>query len=138
MNADRNATLRLATWLTIVTVIPPSAAPIGIMPQAKKRYTLLTRPSRWEGMIAWRRLTVMTFHVAPSAATTAKSTITIGHHDDNPTNSETSALEPSVIARHVPLPSRFDIRGARLLPSAPPAASPKPMIVNSSGPIFRI
>src|SRR5512132_1774923 len=108
-NADRRATRRLARWLTTVTVMPPRAAPIGIIPHAKKRYTLLTLPSRCGGMIDCRKLTVITFHVAPRVAPMPYRTITIPQCDDSPTRKETTALEPSVIARQVPLPRRFDI-----------------------------
>jgi hypothetical protein len=124
--------------LMTATVVPPSKAPSGIIPHAKNRYTLLTRPSRCGGMIDWRRLTVITFHVAPSVVPIAHSNITTGHHDDSPTSTDVAALDPSVIARHVPLPSRFDIQGARLLPIAAPPAMPNPMIVNTNGPTLRI
>ena len=67
-------------------------------------------------MIDWRRLTVITFHVAPRLEPIDQATITSGHHDDTPTTSDVAALEPRVIARQVPLPSRFDSHGARLLP----------------------
>ena len=63
-------------------------------------------------MIDWRRLTVITFHVAPRVAPMVHRIITTGHHDDRPTRIDVAALEPSVIARHVPLPNRFDIHGA--------------------------
>ena len=41
------------------------------------------------------------------------------------------------MARQVPLPSRFDIHGATLLPMAKPAANPNPMTVKTSGPMPR-
>src|SRR6187200_2246710 len=89
-------------------------------------------------MIDCRRLTVITFHVAPRLDPINQATITSGHHDNTPTNSDVAALEPRVSAKQVPLPSRFDSHGARLLPIAPPAAKPNPMIVNTSGPMLRI
>ncbi len=41
------------------------------------------------------------------------------------------------MARHVPLPSRFDIHGATVPPIAAPAAKPNPMIVKTKGPMSR-
>lgn len=84
------------------------SAPMGIMPQAKKRYTLFTRPSRCGGMMVCRRLTVITFHVEPSSVPTANSTAVSGHHEDSPTSTLTSAPDPRVSARQVPLPSVRD------------------------------
>src|SRR5450432_1221847 len=89
-------------------------------------------------MIDWRRLTVITFQLAPSVEPTAHATITNGHHDNTPTTSDIAALEPRVIAKQVPLPNRFDIHGAMLLPIAAPTAKPNPMIVKTNGPTLRI
>ena len=43
-------------------------------------------------------------------------TITTGHHDDSPTTNAVHRARPRVIARHVPLPKRFDSRRRRLPP----------------------
>ena len=104
------------SWLVnvraTVTTTPPSIAPIGIMPQAKNRYTLFTRPSRCGGMIDWRKLTVITFHDEPINIRTANSRAVSGHHELKPTEISTTADDPRVSARHVPLPSFLDSHGA--------------------------
>ena len=82
------------------------------MPHAKNRYTLFTRPSKCGGMIDWRRLTVITFHVEPNKTPTASNAPVSGHHELSPTANCTTAEEPNVNARQVPLPRFLDNHGA--------------------------
>ena len=84
-------------------------------------------------MMVWRRLTVITFHVEPSSVPIANSSPVSGHHEVNPTPACTTALDPSVSARHVPLPSLRDNHGAEYPPAIAPSAKPKPMIVKVFG-----
>ena len=59
---DRSAISRLRISCMRVTSAPPRNMPMGMLPQAKKRYTLFTRPSNCVGMMLCRSETVMTFH----------------------------------------------------------------------------
>jgi hypothetical protein len=131
------AASRLATAEPTTTTTPPSAAPMGIMPQAKNRYTLLTRPRRYGGMIVWRRLTVITFHKMPTNDPMPKNTITAGHHGMSPMSVLSTASDARTSARQVPEPSRREIRDAIQPPATPPIAPPNPKMANTKGDVPR-
>src|SRR4051794_26570917 len=77
-NGVRNAVGRPHDGSTSTTASPPNAVPMGIMPHAKNRYTLLTLPKSSSGMIVCRSDTVMTFHSTATSVSTPNITITNG------------------------------------------------------------
>ncbi len=127
----RSAHSRPAKGSTTAVKAPPSRLAMDMVPQPKKRYTEFTRPSRWSGMIVWRRDTVMTFHIMTKAPTVKEATQTSVADEVRPVTICPSPMTAMDSVSHVPggslaitLPDSSDPVTA---PTAKPVmSSPKP------------